>query len=153
MHFPPKMIEKVKFKSLDFGEKVTFTDKNEMDVESNNNNNANAAYRDTSAEGHSGITAMQLHDPFLLTKANQAVFFGPAQTLSAPSTSFGLFMSLISAKPSTARAPPLTTAAAGDQAAATPSKSKTEEESEEIRPITEESLLKQFLVCLLVVLA
>jgi len=44
-------------------------------------------------------TTNVLRDPFLLTKANDTVFFGPSHTLSAPSTSFGVYMSLISTKP------------------------------------------------------
>lgn len=146
MHFPPKMIEKVKFKSLDFGEKVTFTDKSDqMDVESSNSKQANASY--LTPEGPSAILASShVHDPFLLTKANNAVFFGPAQTLAAPSTSFPLFMSMISAKPRAANANANAANGSNATGGAASNKSLKTEESEDIGPVTEESLMAKFLV-------
>jgi hypothetical protein len=139
------MIEKVKFKSLDFGEKVSFTDKSAMDVEASNTDALNAAYRDLTAEGAS--VSGTLADPFLLTRANNAVFFGPAQTLAAPSTSFGLFMSMISAKPRASSSASTAGTSEKGVAGSVASSKSLKDEGDEIGPVTEDSLMKKFLVC------
>lgn len=136
MHYPPKMIEKVKFKSLDFGEKVTFADKSEMAVEATNASQRDTSFRDSQL-------SVSLHDPFLLTKANNAVFFGPAQTLAAPSTSFGLFMTMISAKPRTNNS---NSSITPKEVKAGENVGKADGLDANLAPVTEESLWKKFLV-------